>query len=314
MKKLFTLCLALLAASVSAASDVESVVFAEVEEQEEERFIYDRTFPLLAQEAYDRGYELPKPYGFTFNYMKMDQPLHVTGVDIHGLRLNCGPISQLLCNQVGDEINLSDLINSAHQESETFTLRGDMWFLPFWNFYGVVGVTSGSSKAPIELAGNHLADFDLTFKGTTYGGGTTIVGGVGNWFALVDVNYTYTDLDILDGEITTLVAAPRVGYRYNYKGHDVQLWVGGMYQDVQQTFSGNIHDLDGIGDVLSTLCDGSWTEVCVEEGKFTVSQRLVSKWNTVIGSQVALTDGIDLLFEMGFGQRKSMMLGLGYRF
>ncbi|WP_035477572.1 hypothetical protein [Aliagarivorans taiwanensis] len=297
MKKLFTLCLALLAASVSAASDVESVVFTEVEEQEEERFIYDRTFPLLAQEAYDRGYELPKPYGFTFNYMKMDQPLYVTGINITNI-----PLEGIVNNF------LSEAIDGAHQESETFTLRGDMWVLPFWNVYGVVGVTSGSSNAPINgrFLGQEInSSFDLTFKGTTYGGGTTFAGGIGNWFALVDVNYTYTDLDILDGRITTLVAAPRAGYRYNYKGHDVQLWVGGMYQDVQQTFSGYVKDLDGLDFV---------GDIGLDDARFTVDQRLVNKWNTVIGSQVALTDGLDLLFEMGFGQRKSMMLGLGYRF
>ncbi|VDZ97115.1 Uncharacterised protein [Salmonella enterica subsp. enterica] len=34
--------------------------------------------------------------------------------------------------------------------------------------------------------------FKLDFKGTTYGIGTTLVGGVGNWFTAVDANYTQT--------------------------------------------------------------------------------------------------------------------------
>ncbi len=43
--------------------------------------------------------------------------------------------------------------------------------------------------------------FKLDFKGTTYGIGTTLVGGVGNWFTAVDANYTQTQFDILDGSI-----------------------------------------------------------------------------------------------------------------
>ncbi len=44
-------------------------------------------------------------------------------------------------------------------------------------------------------------DFRLDFKGTTYGMGTTLVGGVGNWFTVFDANYTQTRFDILDGSI-----------------------------------------------------------------------------------------------------------------
>ncbi len=68
--------------------------------------------------------------------------------------------------------------------------------------YGTVGYTDGHSISQIGVGlmtknGHvfHPADlqnlkFKLDFKGTTYGIGTTLVGGVGNWFTAVDANYT----------------------------------------------------------------------------------------------------------------------------
>nr|WP_240532307.1 virulence protein [Moritella marina] len=256
---------------------------------------YERHFPIWAQDAIDLGYELPKPYGFSLTYMTMEQPLVVDSVAFSGL----GPID--------DRVKVGT--SSAQQESETLTLRGDVWVLPFLNVYGILGYTQGSSTAavnptlhrpnfpnrpPIDLG---TYDFELNFKGITYGAGTTIVGGIDNWFALLDVNYTNTALDILDGEISSIVVSPRVGYRWKFKGHDMQLWTGAMYQNVEQTFAGSLKDI-GIN----------------LPGKFEVEQHLEDKWNTLIGGQAQITNNVDLLMEAGVGTRRSMMVSLGYRF
>ncbi|GIU17891.1 virulence protein [Shewanella sp. MBTL60-007] len=284
---------------VQAESEFES----ESIEREPQQARYDRTFPIWAQEAIDLGHELPKPYGFTLNYMSMDQPLVVDSVGFSGL----GGLDDIL----------SIKGSKAKQTSETLTLRGDMWVLPFLNLYGVIGHTKGSSIANVKLeadltevlpplyckfnpctATSPAFDFVLDFKGTTYGVGGTIVGGIDNWFALLDVNYTNTRLNILDGEISSIVVSPRVGYRTKYNNHDVQLWVGAMYQNVEQTFSGYLRDIG----------------IPVGNAKFEVNQHLEDKWNGLIGSQVGITKNIDLLMEFGVGTRNSFMMGLGYRF
>ncbi|UPW17708.1 virulence protein [Agarivorans sp. TSD2052] len=255
---------------------------------------YDAYFPIWAQEAIDLGHKLPKPYGFSINYMNMSQPLIVDNVAFSGL----GAIDNLIA------------INGSHaiQESETITLRGDIWVLPFLNVYGVLGQTKGSSVANVQLAlaGKPIGqpfDFSLEFSGITYGAGTTLVGGVGNWFTLLDVNYTNTALDILDGEISSIVVTPRAGYRFEHSGRDIQIWAGAMYQNVEQTFSGNLDDI-GIN-LPPPLPSG---------GKFVVTQHLEEKWNALLGGQVSLTEHMDALVEVGFGKRSSFMLGLGYRF
>lgn len=185
------------------------------------------------------------------------------------------------------------------------------------NLYGVIGHTKGSSVANVQLEADLTEvlppifckfnpcnvtspafDFVLDFKGTTYGVGGTLVGGIDNWFALLDVNYTNTRLNILDGEISSIVVSPRVGYRTEYNNRDVQLWVGAMYQNVEQTFSGYMRD---IGFPLG-------------DAKFEVNQHLEDKWNGLVGAQVGLTNDIDLLMEFGVGTRSSFMVGLGYRF
>lgn len=253
---------------------------------------YDRTFPIWAQEAIDLGHELPKPYGFSIGYMQMDQPLIIDSVGFSGF----GPFDDLITVE-GSE---------AHQDSETLTLRGDFWLLPFLNFYGIFGYTQGSSNADVQLKfmGNtYPIDFDLNFKGFTYGVGGTIAGGIDNWFALLDVNYTNTNLDILDGEISSIVVSPRLGYRWKFHGHETHLWVGSMYQNVEQTFSGYLRNI-GV-DLPEPLPQG---------GKFRVEQHLEDKWNGLIGAQMALTSNVDLLLEAGIGTRHSGMISLGYRF
>ncbi|GIU40367.1 lipoprotein [Shewanella sairae] len=281
-----------------------SPAFSQSIEREPLQARYDRTFPIWAQEAIDLGHELPKPYGFTLNYMTMDQPLVVDSVGFSGLP---GGLDDML----------SIKGSKAKQESETLSLRGDMWVLPFLNLYGVIGHTKGSSVANVQLEADWSSllppwmckpdtcnattppfDFVLDFKGTTYGVGGTLVGGIDNWFALLDVNYTNTRLNILDGEISSIVVSPRVGYRTEYNNRDVQLWVGAMYQNVEQTFSGYMRD---IGFPLG-------------DAKFEVNQHLEDKWNGLIGAQVGLTNDIDVLMEFGVGTRSSFMVGLGYRF
>ncbi|MCP5716365.1 hypothetical protein NL319_27975, partial [Klebsiella pneumoniae] len=87
--------------------------------------------------------------------------------------------------------------------------------------YGLVGHTEGHSISQIAVAlkgpngkvvpmpGMQDLDFRLDFKGTTYGMGTTLVGGVGNWFTVLDANYTQTRFDILDGSIDAFTFSPR---------------------------------------------------------------------------------------------------------
>ncbi|QPR28825.1 hypothetical protein I6G97_04195 [Edwardsiella hoshinae] len=277
--------------------------------------------PIWGDEARARGYELPEPFGINVNYMNMRQNIVVDSISFSGLEIPSFPGLPGV-PLPSDFINIK--VGNTRQQSKTETIKLDAWLFPFMNIYGVVGHTRGSSLSKIDvlLRDGHTLysniDFKLNFKGTTYGAGTVFAGGYGNWFGLVDMNYTQTRFDILDGSIDAFTLSPRVGYRFITPGIDtiglpngkLSLWVGSMYQDVQQEFKGNINDLSmpselqGMIDLVNTK----------GQGRFDVRQHLSSPWNVLIGAQYEITRNFNLTTEVGFAERNSFFIAGEYRF
>ncbi|MBW3139807.1 hypothetical protein KUV56_09785 [Ferrimonas balearica] len=278
----------------------------------------DSFFPIWGDEAEARGYTLPKPYGLSLSYMDMSNPVTVNSIELTG-----HPVLEAL------DINAPE----ADFDGYNLTLRGDVWIFPFMNVYGILGYTSGDSVATIRGLscdvdqvsgiGNKLlcgaineaggaaigAPFALEMKGGTYGIGTTLAGGVGNWFALVDMNYTYTSMNIIEGDIKTFVAAPRVGYRWEFEGgRELRVFAGAMYQKVDQYLQGSLLDL-GLPPELNDLIGA-----LAPDGEFEVSQQGTSRWNTVVGAQYALSRDWELLIESGFGARRTSFMSVSRRF
>lgn len=270
-------------------------------------------FPIWGEEAKARGHSMPKPYGFSMSYMDMSNPIIVDSIGLTGTSLL-------------DAINID--APNAEFTGSNITFRGDVWILPFWNVYGILGYTQGTSTAEINgiscdsnkvnigegkllCAGVDKiktpgAKFALDMDGGTYGIGTTFAGGINNWFALLDMNYTYTDISAIDGDIRTFVAAPRVGYRWQYDGgREMRLFTGVMYQKVDQQVSGKIKDLNLPPSLANELPDNA---------NFEVSQHADGAWNYIVGMQYAFNKDWEIIMENGFGDRKSIFMALGRRF
>ena len=290
----------------------------------------DSYFPIWGEEARARGYSIPLPYGVNLSYMNIRQDIMVDSITFSGLKLGNHPIP-------------SDMfaIDAGHtrEKSKTENLRLDMWVFPFLNVYGLVGHTRGSSVSQVSvdsdpsqfrgldrvIAGavhqlyqsGKLQDIDFTldFKGTTWGTGFTLAGGYGNWFGLVDTNYTRTDFDILDGSISAVTVSPRVGYRFSFQGIDgpshLSLWVGSMYQDVQQEFKGSLNDLSMPSPLLQNMVNLANQD---NNGRFDVKQHLQSPWNVLVGAQYELTQNFNITTEFGFAERNSFFISGEYRF
>ncbi len=282
-------------------------------------FAQDSFFPIWGDEAEKRGYSLPKPYGLSLSYMDMSNPITVNSIDLTG-----HPVLEAL------DIDA----NHADFKGSNITLRGDVWIFPFMNIYGIIGYTQGTSTAKInalscdtssvqgignkvlcsllDAAGDELPDsaaFELEKGGGTYGAGTTLAGGVGNWFALLDMNYTYTSIAAIDGNIKTFVAAPRVGYRWQYDGRrELRVFVGAMYQNVQQELSGDLKSLNLPPQLLGLV------EKLSPDAGFNVSQSADENWNSVLGFQYAFNKDWEILMEAGFGERETLFFSLGRRF
>ncbi|CAB5604028.1 Uncharacterised protein [Citrobacter youngae] len=222
--------------------------------------------PFLGEEARKRGYDLPEPFGVNINYMNIRQNINVDSINFNGLSLRGHSLDNAFKINVGN----------TRERSKTETLKLDAWLLPFMNVYGLIGYTDGHSVSQIGVgikgprkyrtpANLQNLAFQLDFKGTTYGVGTTLVGGVGNWFTAFDANYTQTQFDILDGSINAFTISPRVGYRFTTPGMEtlhmpsgkLNLWVGSMYQ-YELTRNVNITTEIGFADRNSFFAAGEY--------------------------------------------------------
>lgn len=275
--------------------------------------------PFLAEEARAQGYTLPKPYGISIGAMHVDQGIQVDSIGFSGLAINSCLIPP--CTNPSIPIP-SDLVeisaNNGRQKSDVYSIRADVWVLPFLNLYAIGGKMTGYSETDVTISkiGNYEPlnpesfNFRLDLDGNLYGGGLVVAGGMGNWFTLIDASLTKTRLTVIDGEIEAFVFSPRVGYDFNDRGIPLRVWAGGMYQEVEQSLSGYIHNLS-FGNELDDFIKIFNVD---ETGRFHVEQRLNAAWNTLLGFQYQFTPEISLLGEGGMGRRKSAMLSLEYRF
>ncbi|MBV7316239.1 virulence protein [Shewanella sp. NIFS-20-20] len=272
--------------------------------------------PLFAHEAIAKGYELPKPFGVSLGAMHVEQGIEVDSIGFNGLNHPLFPNRPL----ADDAIDIS--AEPGEQQSQVYSLRADAWILPFLNVYAIAGKMSGYTETRVHVNkinifplppltdGLPVFDFRLDLDGYLYGGGIVIAGGVGNWFTLIDASITHTRLTVIDGNIEAFVLSPRLGYDFSDRGVPLRVWVGGMYQEVEQHLSGYISDLDlgPKGNQLIKLVDVKG------QARFDVEQHLTTPWNTLVGFQYQVNKDWSVLGEAGFGGRKSAMLSLEYRF
>ncbi|MTD28469.1 hypothetical protein [Erwinia sorbitola] len=279
--------------------------------------------PFFGDEIRKRGYDLPDPYGIGFNYMNIHQNIKVKSIQFSNLKIPGLFPGMKPIPLPGNMFNIN--VGRTREKSKTETARLDTWLFPFLNVYGIVGHTRGSSVSNVSVCTLGTCpgqlknmDFTLKFKGTTYGGGTTLAYGYHNWFGTLDFNYTRTSFNILDGSISAYTFTPRVGYRFTIPGSakysipvsHASLWVGSMYQDVDQDFRGslsNLHMPANLVDLVNFVNQD-------KKGHFRVKQHLKSPWNILVGGQYELTRNFNIITEVGFEKRNSLMVGGEFRF
>ncbi|MGO4231167.1 TonB-dependent receptor [Vibrio cholerae] len=251
------------------------------------------SLPIWKEKAEALGYELPKPIGFNLSYMTMEQGINVDSIAIQGL----------------GKLPLQLQADPGRQYTEVLTLRADVWLFPFLNLYGLVGKLDGYSTTDVNMkflgAQHTINNCRLDLDGYTTGVGGVLVVGYQNWFALVDASLTESRLTVIDGSIEAIVISPRIGYDFHRHGHPLRLWVGAMYQDVEQTLQGSLSDLG---------LPGSLTALLPKDAGFEVKQHLQTSWNPLVGMQYQLNDSWYLLGEFGFGDRQSLFFSLDRRF
>ena len=195
-----------------------------------------------------------------------------------------------------------------------------MWLLPFANIYGIFGYINGESELDLDVSRittslpipglppifepGKTIDLNIHYKGTTFGGGMTLAGGYKDFFASVDGNYTYSNIDIADGDITTLTISPRLGLLVDspeVKG-SLAFWVGAMYMKYKQTVTDDI-SLNEFDPRLPSVKINYKLDVQNDE-----------PWNFIFGGQWEITQRWQIMAEGGVGERKQLILGAFLRF
>lgn len=247
------------------------------------------------------GHELPLPLGISANvfFMEQDMEAQSIAVDIPPLPLPTGPL-QLPPGLPAESAKLESRVT-------TTTAKIDAWILPFLNVYGVAGYVDGETTAsgfsvgglPPELASLLPNSFAIAYSGPTYGVGGTLAAGYNQFFASLDANYTESDLDIGDSTIEAFVISPRVGITGDLGGLNGALYVGAMYQDVDEQQNGTVKF-----PIMGTSVPVGYDVISAAK----------EEWNYLVGANLKASESWNYGIEVGFSDRTHVMATLNYRF
>jgi len=288
---------------------------------------YDQIFPIWGRKVIEKGFDLPYPYGANVIYFYMNQ-----GINLGNFGLSMG----------GDPLNheWSNVLKFKDTKTivNTVNARFDLWLFPFLNIYGLAGKGwSTTTVHPTITLPNKEIPFtsEVSQSGLYYGFGFT--GAVGikkNWLSL-DINWTWTDLELLDKPVPARVLGIRYGRTFKFKtGKRMAVWLGAMHQKFQTETNGSIFLKDALpGDVIDELEEymntpeyGSlpqWKQELIRrvvEGwetakiNYGMDKGPEAPWNLIIGLNYEHTKHWQFRVEGGLIVRYSLLLNINYRF
>ena len=269
----------------------------------------DRIFPLMGDMVRRQGIDLPLPFGVSMAYRNQDMNIPFNDFTIDGVRLN-------------DLFDPEDTVGIVNAES--FSVRGDVNILPFWNVFGYVGkinVDANVDAGYTGEGGQYLKDklndrlpglgdkfcdglsalcnrgrlnVPIHLEYDLRGVGTTLSVGYKEFFASVTGTNSQTRLKGLDDWGDGIVTVqPMLGYQLvDYR---TQFFVGAEYQGLDSRMDGRVKT----GDIEFDYDIG----VELNEWAF------LTGFNKQIGKNYNLT----MLYNKG-ETRDSLTLNLGYRF
>lgn len=289
------------------------------------------SMPLLGKKAYARGIDLQKAFGLSFVYFTQTQEIAIDRISVgfNG----------------GNQVDLSDYIQFGPTIAVTnaYTVRPDVWVLPFLNVYGILGVgTTQTEVTLLEPVGFQTAQH---FTAQSYGIGATLTGALGPIWVAWDNNYNFVDVDAIVEPIPAFNSSVRIGHNFVSSSNPERafaVWGGVFYQSLQNDTKGSLPMSDifpqlGSGAKIADLRD--WAadlplaqrivanqiiDKLEEMGQdaaangtidYELDKRVAAPFNLILGFQYQYNKNWILRSEVGvFGKRSQFMLNLNYRF
>ena len=234
-----------LCSQVHAGENAAAPILPEIDDQ---RSWYG-LWPEATKEAIKRGYNVPLPFGVSVNYFTMRRDIGVTAV-------RAGFNGRM--HDLSDYVAVDTLTEVSNE-----IVRLDAHIFPFLNVYVMAGSFKNESSVDmlITLPDGSGGSSEYAIKGgpsfdsSLYGGGIILSGGWRNYFGSVDANYANTELGgAFDGRLETFIYSARLGYRDEWAGGTVAVWIGASYWDTARETSGSI-TLPGGDNILSFEVD-----------------------------------------------------------
>ena len=297
-KPILVLPLLVLFSGAFLAAQDDNATAAEPEEPRWSSFL-----PLHKELAEGRDLPLPFGIGFTGYWQEQGMKANSIGFDLDASGLGAGTL------------NATATSTNVESELDNYNARVDAWILPFLNVYGVYGEVDGENTASglaldavtaATLAGAGVtvpSSFTFAYDGEVYGFGLILAGEWGRVWGTLDYNFTQADLDVSVSEIDTSTLTPRIGVRGNLGGAKGSLWLGAMYQDIDEKQVGNLLFPATVGAATVNLPVAY--DVRLEQDE---------QWNFLVGAGAELSEQWNLSLEGGFGDREQVMGNLTFRF
>lgn len=302
---------------------------------------YNYVFPILGQQAYSRGFDIPYPAGLMGNFIWMDQGIILENFQ---LGISGGSGGNELPMQPIDFIGFGDNKNTSYAAN----FRPDLWIFPFLNVYGLIGY--GSSRTEVNLVEPVVMKSVVEQGMATYGIGMMGAFGIGPLWMSIDANWTWTYPELLEDPVKVRVLGLRLGKTFAFRQHperNIAIWAGGMRARMGSTTVGAIKMSDALPpetwdradeihtnywDWVNGLPDGGFKDRVLEspftefinrvgasDGNAVVSYSMdkkpVEEWNVVVGGQFQINKSWMLRTEAGIiGDRKSWLASINYRF
>ncbi|MEL4306641.1 hypothetical protein [Joostella sp. CR20] len=205
---------------------------------------YPYILPIYGDRVQQTGHDLPLPFGVMVNYIGQDTKLNIDNI---ALRLNN-----------------SDFVDMDFLEFETFentanlvNVRLEAWLFPFLNVYGLYA--HSESNNAIKLIHPFELEIPTNPSADTFGLGTVLAYGTGNYFAVFNFNATWSDVSSLDENVFGTVTSFRIGRSFGFhkRFHNINFSIGVQHQYLARNSSGALK----ISDIFSKMDKGKLQEV-----------------------------------------------------
>jgi hypothetical protein len=195
--------------------------------------------PIWGKKVVAKGFNIPKSAGISAQYLYQQSDILITDLAVG---FNNGPLHPL------DQIIR---FNSAVATSNGVNVRPDIWLFPFLNVYGILAKSNTSTAIDAgvwlpDSSGWHQVTTLSTkanFNATTLGFGVTPSIAVRGYFFILDMNFSWSDVDALEKPAFVSIIGPRFGKNITLKKKDrnIAMWIGGFRVKMGSATSGSLN-------------------------------------------------------------------------